>query len=184
MVAFVAMLGAAISPSNAERPTSSAACVKLSGLVSTAAFRRYAVHPAAQAVWRGVDVRKGQAHLFRTALRSQAVGLPNFAGHYTVARLGCGSGTVCPAFIDRANGHVLFLPAMKSVFALEGNETPATGYDRLAYRRDSQLLVLLGAGNEDMRTSGVSLYRWNEGKPSLIRFVPEPSLCRTGWDYQ
>ena len=48
------------------------------------------------------------SRLFRTELRRQAATGPNFAGHFTLARWGCGAGCVDVAVIDAISGDVFF----------------------------------------------------------------------------
>jgi hypothetical protein len=51
-----------------------------------------------------------KARLFRTVLRREAASGPNFAGHFTLARWGCGAGCVAIAVIDVVTGTVVFAP--------------------------------------------------------------------------
>jgi len=48
--------------------------------------------------------------MFRTELRRQASKGPNFAGHFTLARWGCGAGCVTVAVIYAISGQVWFAP--------------------------------------------------------------------------
>src|SRR5262250_1611988 len=50
------------------------------------------------------------ARMFRTQIREAARKGPNFAGHYTVAEWGCGSGCVTIAVIDAVSGKVFDAP--------------------------------------------------------------------------
>ena len=56
------------------------------------------------------DVKSGEPHLYRTVIREEAGKGPNFAGHYTVIRIGCGAATVCLAIADARTGKVFFPP--------------------------------------------------------------------------
>ena len=49
-----------------------------------------------------------EARQFRTELRRQAAYGPNFAGHFTLLRWGCGAGCVAVAVIDAIWGEVWF----------------------------------------------------------------------------
>jgi hypothetical protein len=150
-------------------------CEAIAKLISPAAFAKRPARP-----WRGVmrapDVRAGEARRFRTALRDGAAGPPDLAGRWRVVPIGCGAGATCPAFIDRRSGRVVFPADLKVVAEL----TPSrfgTGWPRLVHRRDSRLLVAIGSANEDPARAGVSLFDWREGRPRLLRFVPESRLC-------
>ena len=48
--------------------------------------------------------------LFRTMIREGASKGPNFAGHYTIAEWGCGSGCVSIAVVDAKDGTVFQAP--------------------------------------------------------------------------
>lgn len=151
-------------------------CVLVKQLLSPAAFRRYPAKPA-HGLWRAPDVRNGTARLFRTRLRDDARGAPDFAGRYKVVRLGCGAGAICPAIVDRVSGRVTFVPQFHSVSWILSDFAGARDVERLTFRRDSRLLAIFGLRNEDQRTSGVSLYDWRGGRPRLVRFVPAVQLC-------
>jgi hypothetical protein len=75
-----------------------------------------------------VDVTSGAAHEFRTVLRAGARSGPNFAGHFTVVRWGCGTNCIVIAVVDAATGHVYIWPG-------------TAGYG-VEYQRDSRLLIL------------------------------------------
>jgi hypothetical protein len=101
---------------------------------------------------------------------------PNFAGHFTIARIGCGAASVCPAIIDVKTGSVFFPPELSSAEALL-MDTGDTQVDTLNYRRDSRLLIVAGTPNENRKNEGMSYYLWGAGKLRLIRFVPRVNLC-------
>src|SRR5215472_4297169 len=48
--------------------------------------------------------------MFRTQIRDAARKGPNFAGHYTIAEWGCGSGCVSLAVVDAVSGKVFAAP--------------------------------------------------------------------------
>jgi hypothetical protein len=150
-----------------------AGCVRIAHLWSPAVFARY---PAAtvKGPWRQPDVRRGEPHRFRTMVRLLGQGEPDFAGRYKVAKIGCGAGAACPAFVDRASGKVAFPPALRVLGILP---VDLGASKTLTYRRDSRLLVLVGMRNEDERTAGASLFEWRGNRPHLIRFVPHRQLC-------
>src|SRR5437867_8720028 len=45
---------------------------------------------------------------YRTVLRDAAKKGPDFAGHYTLVRIGCGTSCVMVALVDAVNGRVYF----------------------------------------------------------------------------
>ena len=122
------------------------------------------------------DVRAGQAHLYRTVIREAARSGPDFAGHYTIIRIGCGAATICVAIADAQTGKIYFPPELRSATALLV-DTGAMEVATLNYRRNSRLLVVIGLPNEDPKKAGASYYLWRAGKLSLLHFTPAAKLC-------
>lgn len=169
----VLVLAAAAMP----LPAAAEACMTVRSLVSPAVFARYPA-TVARPPWRAPDVRPGDAHFFRTRLREDSRGSPDFAGHYKLVPIGCGAGTICPAFVDKRSGRVIWAPQFRSVSWIFSDFRDADDIERLTYRRDSRLLVVFGARNEDARFEGVSFYDWRGGRAHLVRFVPAERLCQ------
>lgn len=150
-----------------------ASCIPIETFWSPALFARYPVK-SSQGPWRVPNVLGGEAHRFRTMVNRYGQGEPDFAGHYRILSLGCGTGSDCPIFVDRASGRVAFSPVLR-VASLMPVDLGASR--RLTYRRDSRLLVLIGVRDEDEKTAGASLFEWRAGGLHLIRFVPRRRLC-------
>lgn len=117
-----------------------------------------------------------QAKLYRSVLKEGATKGPNFAGHYTIVGWGCGSSCLQFAIVDARTGEVFFPAGIHNIAtdhvqAVDGEETEYTG---LRFRLDSDLLITLGAINEDERQEGWSFFKWTGGKLDLIRFIPRP----------
>jgi len=121
-------------------------------------------------------VRSGRARLYRTAIRDGASEGINFAGHYTIVRIGCGAATICPAILDRMTGRVYFPPQLSSAGAFPV-DTGATDVDILTYRPDSQFLIVVGLPNEKEQAAGVSHFVWRSNRLHLVRFTPAARLC-------
>ncbi|WP_448662708.1 hypothetical protein ACG3SL_18955 [Sphingomonas sp. CJ20] len=181
MVGLVAMPAAADDIPASARPTARH-CLSAASLFSPDAFGRY----PADADWRGVrrapDVRRGNAHLYRTLIRQNARSAPDFAGHYKIVRAGCGAGMICPLILDLKTGRVWQIPGLKSVewgYSRARDVERETGFEdsRLVYRRDSRLLVALGTRNEDPKLAGAIQYEWTDRGPQLLRSVPDSQLC-------
>jgi hypothetical protein len=117
------------------------------------------------------------AREFRSQLRAAASGGPNFAGHYNIARWGCGAGCLMWGLIDERTGQVHFEPAIESIdaYAVDFDAPDAAS---LNFRRDSRLLIILGAPNEDEARNGASFYVWNGRSFRLLKFVPASQACR------
>jgi len=166
-------LGAQILP-QAPEPLCSAPFAEL---LSDKVFRAHSVHSDGHKfIPAPPDVKSGKAHLYRTMIKEGARLGPNFAGHYTIIPIGCGAATTCVAVADAKNGNVYFPPQLESVEALLV-DTGNVNVSVLNYRRDSNLLIVIGSPNEIIDRAGVSYYEWDSGKFSLIRFVPAAKLC-------
>lgn len=144
-------------------------------MLSDKTFSAYAVKaPARGSRPVPADVRTGEAHLFRTVIREGAKRGPDFAGHYTLIPIGCGSATTCIAIADAQTGKIYFPPELKSATSL----MVETGdIERINYRRNSRLLIVIGYVNENPKSAGASYFLWRSGKLSLVRFTPAYRLC-------
>ena len=109
-----------------------------------------------------VILASARARMFRTVLTAQAKKPPNFAGRYRVATWGCGSDCHAFAIIDARTGSVYFHRDALWVGGLPGNDD-----DRIQFRKDSRLLVLVGARND--QGEGKYYYEWTGTRLILIR---------------
>jgi hypothetical protein len=133
--------------------------------------------PAAVALAGNRDARQ-----FRTVLTAGAAKGPNFAGHFTIVGWGCGSACLTWAIVDAASGKVYFDQVARVVSAANVGENlvePGVNgeFDVLRFRRDSDLLVVLGAPGEDEQRDGVNFYRWDGNALQLLDFFPRYELC-------
>ncbi|HEX2590048.1 MAG TPA: hypothetical protein VHL34_01035 [Rhizomicrobium sp.] len=137
-----------------------------------------------------VDVRPKDARLFRTQLREAVKGGTNFAGHYTIASWGCGTGCLSWAVIDQTTGKVTFPAGMGSFsnyrvdfdrddaverFAKARHATYVFGV--LMFRAESDLLITMGAPDEGDSRDGVAYYRWTGTRFDRIAFYPAAKIC-------
>lgn len=153
-----------------------------SKLLSDDVFRAHAVRVIHKVVKpASPNVESGKAHLYRTVIREEASLGPNFAGHYTIIRIGCGAATTCLAIADAENGNVYFPPELKTVEALLV-DTGAVNVETLNYRWNSSLLVVVGAPDEKQGRAGISYYIWHADVLKLIRFIPAAELCEPEGD--
>ena len=106
-----------------------------------------------------------EAKLYRTQIRRAARKPPDFAGHFRVARWGC--GTCCEQFavVDLRTGTVSF-PGFTVSCGLNPRD-PIQKEARLFYRPDSRLLVVSGIRSEGKGT-GVWYYQWSNGALALL----------------
>ncbi len=101
--------------------------------------------------------------MYRTVIRQQMKEGPNFADHYHVAIWGCGASCAQFAVVNLENGHVISANGVVSVsgdFVMADGFLPNTDSQAWGFRfkRDSRLLVLVGAINEDDSKEGAFYY--------------------------
>lgn len=145
-------------------------------------FEDYAVSTAAAAGRRKVaplDLRSHPlARKFRTTLRQQLeeAGV-NFAGHYTLASAGCGTGCSIVALIDTRNGRAYFPKELLGWTSIVGDYEPPEGEDIRTHRADSRLLRMLGrpnigaVGEERHGASGIYYYEWANNRLRMVKFT-------------
>lgn len=122
------------------------------------------------------DVRSHpRSRMFRTMLRWNAKEGPNFAGHYTIASWGCGSGCAEYAIIDAITGRVFHPPQFRSIDVNNIDNAIFETDNRLVrYSLDSRLLMVIGGINEDSKLRGISYFVWDGTQLKRIRFVARP----------
>jgi hypothetical protein len=108
---------------------------------------------------------------FRTVIRDWVKKGPNFAGHFTIAEWGCGTGCEQIAVVDNKSGDVFEGPFGKlpnaSICLGAHVEEDKTG---IFYRADSSLLVLRGCPND--QACGSYYYSWTGTQFKLLRRIP------------
>ncbi|HEX8635571.1 MAG TPA: hypothetical protein VF703_15600 [Pyrinomonadaceae bacterium] len=122
------------------------------------------------------------ARKFRTMLRQhrREEGV-NFAGHYTLASAGCGTGCSIGAIIDARTGRVYFPKELHGWTSIIGDYDPPEGEDLWTFRPHSRLLRGLGrpnigrAGEERYGASGIYYYEWVNNRLRLVKFMPAGS---------
>ena len=117
--------------------------------------------------------------MFRTRITKEALQGPNFAGHYTVATWGCGTGCTEFAIVNAKTGTVFF-PSFGGVESIRvpcnKDDIPAATEPNaefrrdnvvvedvlitqdIAFRRDSRLLIVTGIVDETERYR--HFYEW------------------------
>jgi len=145
-------------------------------LVDTAAprFEHYAVKPSAPFAPAKLNLQSNAvATTYRTVIRQQMREGSNFAGHYRVAVWGCGSSCARFAVVNLKTGRVITADGIYNVsgvhFAADGFLPDAeTEFGGFRFRKDSRLLVLLGAVNEDDSREEVFYYVLKGAKLELL----------------
>jgi hypothetical protein len=158
-------------------------------LISTAAITqpvpKFADYPAPAMTIRrpAAPVLAGrEARAYRTMLRDGAKKGPNFAGRFTLVAWGCGASCVYFAVVDALTGRVTFDPRVRTLDASHAAFSDGAGADGepFRFRRDSRLLITLGAPNEDQARDGAGFYEWAGGRFRLLKFIPRKDACKVG----
>jgi hypothetical protein len=107
---------------------------------------------------------------FRTELRRQAATGANFAGHFMLARWGCGAGCVSVAVIDSISGAVYFAPFsfQDTIVLIDGKPNSACNHAS-DFQIDSELFIAQG---EIKEKTGRHYYRWHDRRFTLVHFEP------------
>jgi len=110
--------------------------------------------------------------MFRSAIREAAAKGPNFAGHYTIAEWGCGSGCMSSAVVDAVTGKVFAAPFRVLSMPLAENEGDHE-FQGAVYQLDSRLFIADGCPEET--NCGTYYYEWSGNKFNRLRFDPAPA---------
>lgn len=136
-------------------------------------------------VWAGkpapLNLRSHRlARMFRTRIREQLheQGI-NFAGHYTIAVMGCGTGCSITAIIDAPDGRAYFPRVLDGWSVEPGVHHFAENEDVRTFRTNSRLLRIVGAPrlstDERWGPSGIYYYEWKNNRLRQLHFVPAGS---------
>jgi len=152
-------------------------------------FNQYGV-----AVWRGkhspLDLRSHPlARKFRTLIREQMrdAGI-NFAGYYTVASMGCGTGCSITAIVDNRNGKAYFPDQFNGWTGIVGDYEYAENEEPWTYHANSRLLRAIGRehlgplNEEHYGPSGIYFYEWKNNRLVRVKLKPAgsyPDASRT-----
>jgi hypothetical protein len=134
-----------------------------------------------------LDLRSHKlARRYRTLLREQQrdEGV-NFAGRYTLASVGCGTGCSITAIIDARTGRAYFPAELNGWTGIVGDYDPPEGKEPWEYRADSKLLRATGRPSvgdprdERHGPSGIYYYAWDGARLRRVGFTPIGSYPET-----
>ena len=117
------------------------------------------------------------ARVYRTSIREQLHehGI-NFAGHYTIAVMGCGTGCSITAIVDARNGNAYFPRELNGWNVKPGVYEFAVDEDVQTFHTDSRLLKIIGAprlsNDERWGSGGVYYYEWKNNQLRQVGFAP------------
>ena len=140
---------------------------------------RFADYPVRE-VYRGriapVILDTKRARMFRSRLREDSRGGPNFAGHYTVVFWGCGTGCAQVAVVDARTGRVYWppldytdIPDMPE----EGEDKASAAARHRNFRPDSRLLVLTRNHYDSRGGYTAYYYLFDKNRFRLLRRAEE-----------
>jgi len=108
--------------------------------------------------------------LFRTQILTQARSGPNFAGHFTIAKWGCGSPCIGFAIINERTGAVYdAVDPVLTVACVDNNRVDSS----LDFNIKSRLVV--ATGFSDKLGCGDNYFEWDGKRLKLIHFKPWPN---------
>jgi len=151
--------------------------IAVSGLSAAALPPTFADFPV-KTIFKGKpaapNLSTPNARRFRTQLRLQAPLGPDFAGHFKLARWGCGAGCVSVAVIDSITGDVYFAPFtfQDGHRALEDGHEP-TCHHASDFNLDSELFIVEGDIADKV---GTHYYRWHDNKFTPVYYEPVCSI--------
>jgi hypothetical protein len=123
------------------------------------------------------------ARMYRTSIREQLheQGI-NFAGHYTIAIMGCGTGCSITAIVDARNGTAYFPRQLDGWSVEPGVYDFAEDEDVRTFRTNSRLLKIIGAPRitrqEKWGPGGIYYYEWKNNQLRQVFFAPAASQRR------
>jgi hypothetical protein len=106
--------------------------------------------------------------LFRTKIREGAAKGPNFAGHFSIADWGCGSGCISMAIVDAKDGKIYDAPFTALAWGIPMMQNSV---EPPAYKLDSRLMIVRGCLEEE--NCGSYFHEWNGSRFKLIRKVAD-----------
>jgi len=107
-----------------------------------------------------------EARRYRTVLSDAASKGPNFAGHYTLVPIGCGTMCVHFGVIDETTGDVVF-PKHGATIYWAGWPGEPYGPE---FKKESDILLVRGSVDKEDAPEGTTWFRWNGSDFELVRF--------------
>jgi len=159
LFALIVFIMLAVFGVNAQTsvPTSSERLLRFEDYPATEIFKGSPAPP---------KLRRPGDRLFRTKIREGAAKGPNYAGHYTIATWGCGTGCVSIAIVDAKNGRIYDVPFAALAW---GVPMMKESVEPLTFKLDSRLLIVRGCPEEE--NCGSYFYDWTGTQFKLIRKV-------------
>jgi hypothetical protein len=152
---------------------------------SAPTFEQFAVKANPPSTPAKLDLESNPiARTYRTVLRNGMRQGANFAGHYRVVVWGCGASCAQFAVVNLANGRVITANGIEGISGVHFSANgflPHTDSEYWGFRfmKDSRLLVLVGAVNEDESNEGAFYYVLGNEQLRLLHKTPASrSTCK------
>src|ERR1700734_345939 len=184
---FVGIAFPSHQQSDAPSPFDECRIVTAADLIDAKAPTFASYHVSVPQVSGGAKLDLGSnpiARKSRTILRQQLELSPNFAGHYRGGAWGWGSSCSMFAVLDIATGRVTtsesFSHTSGVFFGVDNNKLfprSQSEYGLLAFRKDSNLLVVLGDLDEDERREGAFYFVLDRERLKLVHTTPVKKNC-------
>jgi hypothetical protein len=132
-------------------------------------FEDYPVREVYKGPVAPVRLESKKARMFRTRLREDSRGGPNFAGRYTVVVWGCGTGCAQMALVDARNGRVYFPP----VEYMDIPDMEDEAARSRVFRLDSRMLVVTRNHYDGQGTYTAYYFLFDGSRFRLLRKAEE-----------
>ena len=129
---------------------------------NAAMFAKYPAGPVFHGTPAAPQWSNPDARMYHTRIQAGVRSGIAFAGHYSIAIWGCGTGCISFAVTDALTGRVTFFPQSISVINEAG--------ERLTYRKDSRAIHVIGSLNEE--NSADRWFVWDGKAFNLISEKP------------
>ena len=147
-----------------------ALCAQIAAPQSPQPLPKFEDFPASE-VFKGPPaipiLRTKLQRTYRTMIRDAAKDGPNFAGRYTIASAGCGSGCVVNALVDEKTGQVFDFPFDHLALAPVTQSADSAEPDLESYKLNSRLLIVRGCPQE--KNCATYFYEWTGTQFKLLR---------------
>jgi len=132
------------------------------------AFAKYPAFSEPKVLAQALLASNPRAAQFRTRIRESDKEPINFAGVFTVSRIGCGTSCAFLVLVDRRNGKVHFFPDGVLSWASDSGDDDSYGF---TFNRNSRLLRSCGTLNESGPPT-CWYHEWTDAGPKLVREGP------------
>lgn len=137
---------------------------------NTPKFEDYSVSKIFEGKPASIDLSSHpMAPTFQSMLLASVSEGVNFAGHYSVAEWGCGTGCIHFAFVDCETGKVFF-PTFQSHYPSIPEEPSFMDRYKMIYHKDSRLLIINGLPGNKTKL-GSYYYEFTNENLELIDFT-------------